>query len=317
MFPATPLQAASTLPLLAAPSLISSAVLPELYQNYKAAGESLGPFFILLLAKRLTLYAAATTSVYVAARRAGTASPGLGARLEQLTAEGLYPFQYPEAEQQELKAVVERLDTTSDATQAATLPLLFGTLLVGAYVFNVVIGAPPPPDPDDAIELFAFAEVLRGAVGTFLPLSTASVCVFALNAELQAFVSALLPPPAADSTSVATNGTVAPAPPPATAAFASFALAVVAVGTAYFVPAAQAWPLQNTINACIAISVGRVLQLPSLPAASAALVGLTLYDGIGTLGTASAAVAVARQVQAVSATLAVVRQHRLRAAPGG
>ena len=313
-FPATPLQALSTLPLLAAPSLISSQALPELYSNYKASGDSLSLFVALLLAKRLTLYACAATSVYVAARRSTNVPPGLGARVEQLTAEAMFPFKYPEAEQEEFKAVVKRLDTTSDATQAASLPLLFGALLVSAYAFNVLIGTDqPPPATDDAYELAALVEAMRGTATAFQPLSTASVCLFALNAELQAFVSALLPSEAMkrrdDALSEAMNDLDEPsATPPATLASITFLVAVAAVGASYLAPAAQVWPLQNTLNACIAIGVARVLQLPSLAAACAALAGLALYDGVGTLGAASASSTIASALDAATITMVAAPQ---------
>ena len=97
----------SSLPLLAAPSLVASVGLPELYSQYKASGDGLGFFVLLLLAKRCSLYAAAASTVYVAARRSGDAPPGLGARLEKLTKESTYPFKYPGIEQEEFKVVVK------------------------------------------------------------------------------------------------------------------------------------------------------------------------------------------------------------------
>jgi len=288
-FPATPLQAVTTLPLLAVPSLIASAELPELYGNYKASGDSLALFFALLLAKRLTLYACALSTVYVASRRSVDAPAGLGERLEQLTSEALYPFRYPEAEQQELKKVVQTLNDTSEATQAATLPLLFGLLLVGAYAANVLLSTPPPPSEADVVLASELVEVLKSVANFAQPLSTASVVLFAFNAELQAFVSAALgtaeAPPTASGNANAMDSSL-PTP-----ALATFAAALAGVGAAYLLPSSAAWPLQNVLNSCIGIGVARALQLPSLPAVCAAVVGLTLYDGIGTLGVASAAVA--------------------------
>lgn len=294
-FPATPLQAVTTLPLLAVPSLIASAELPELYSNYKASGDSLALFAALLLAKRLTIYACAVSTVYVASRRSVDAPAGLGARLEQLTSEALYPFRYPEAEQQELKKVVQALDDTSEATQAATLPLLFGLLLVGAYAANVLLGStPPPPSEADVVlapELVGALKSVAKSVANFAqPLSTASVVLFAFNAELQAFVSATLgtaealPPTASGNANAMESSLSIPA-------LATFAAALAGVGAAYLLPSSAAWPLQNVLNSCIGIGVARALQLPSLPAVCAAVVGLTLYDGIGTLGVASAAMA--------------------------
>ena len=44
------------------------------------------------------------------------------------------------------------------------------------------------------------------------------------------------------------------------------ALAAACVAAAYLLPSASAWPVQNVVNACVAIGVARVLQLPRLPA---------------------------------------------------
>ena len=46
--------------------------------------------------------------------------------------------------QEEFQAVVKEMDSTSDAAQAATLPLVFGALLVGAYALNLLSDLPPP-----------------------------------------------------------------------------------------------------------------------------------------------------------------------------
>ena len=298
-----PLAFPSSLPLLAAPSLVASVGLPELYSQYKASGDGLGFFVLLLLAKRCSLYAAAASTVYVAARRSGDAPPGLGARLEKLTKESTYPFKYPGIEQEEFKVVVKEMDSTSDAAQAATLPLVFGALLVGAYALNLLSDLPPPQPTESNMEM---AIAMQSAFAAFQPLSTASVCLFALNAELQAFVAAVLPREKVEGMPdpLPSDGSTDEAPTLPPAALAAFASAFIAVGAAYLLPTKDVWPLQNVLNSCVAIGVARVLQLPSLPAVCAALVGLTLYDGIGTLGAASAAsvVSAASSASAMIAT---------------
>ena len=67
------------------------------------------------------------------------------------------------------------------------------------------------------------------------------------------------------------------------ASIAAAAAALTCVATAYLLPSEASWPIQNGVNACIAIGVARVLQLPNLSALLAALLGLALYDGFGTL----------------------------------
>ena len=79
-WPLSPLQTAAHLPLLALPSAASCTILPHLYESYQAAApaDNLGPLLLLLLAKRVTLYACAITTVYVAAMRSSDAPSGLG-----------------------------------------------------------------------------------------------------------------------------------------------------------------------------------------------------------------------------------------------
>jgi hypothetical protein len=70
-------------------------------------------------------------------------------------------------------------------------------------------------------------------------------------------------------------------------AFFSSSLLALAVTAAVFLsPAGGAlWPLQNVANAFVAVTVARVVQLPSLPLALSALGGLILYDFIAVSGT--------------------------------
>ena len=135
-WPSTPLQAVQHLPLLAAPSAASYAALPILYDTWQAAApaDKLGPFLVLLLTKRLTLYACALATVYVAAMRSGDAAAGLGERLERITAEAVFPATLPEGQAEEIRVVAKQLDETPAAAQAAGLPLLFAALLASAYV---------------------------------------------------------------------------------------------------------------------------------------------------------------------------------------
>jgi hypothetical protein len=290
-WPTSTADAATQLALLTAPSMAAAAALPSLYDAYTHQGSGPGgALLLLLLAKRLTLYSVATSTVYVAARRSADASPGLGARLECVTADGLYPFEMSSAQATELKTITADLDESSEALQAAALPVLFGGLLVGAYAFNTIlaggiggIGVEVPPVAGDAP--WAVVEGLRDAVKSVQPFSTGSVCFFALNAELQAMARATFFSAEAarkPSNGAGGGGQVNPA------TLATACLALASVCAAFVLPAGLVWPAQNAVNAAIAISVTRVLQLDNLGSVCAALVGLTLYDGLGTLAAVGA-----------------------------
>ena len=318
-WPSTPLTALTHLPLLALPSAASYATLPILYDTYKAAApaDNLVPFLGLLLAKRITLYACALATVFVAAQRSGDAPAGLGERFERITAEAISPLTMPEEQTAEVRAVAQTLDATPQAAQAAGLPVVFGALLFGAYVFNLLVASTPPPPPDpEATD--AILESLRSAFATIQPLSTASVCVFACNVEAQAFAAGLINggQSFANSADLSPDGSTSGEIELAPASVAAAAAALTCVALAYVVPPASAWPLQNTINACIAIGVARVLQIPSLPALLAAVGGLALYDGVGTLFAATAAEPEVI-VQSSSSVMESVAKAKLGATVGG
>lgn len=304
-WPLSPLQAASHLPLLALPSAASYATLPLLYEQYRVAlpADKLGPLLGLLLAKRLTLYGCAIATVFVAAMRSSDAAPGLGERLESITAEAVLPATMPESQTAEVSAVARQLDSSSQATQAAALPLVFSLSLASAYAFQVLLSSTPPPEPTPTA-VDDVAAVVRAAFTTVQPLSTASVCLFAVNAEAQATARAFS---GGDTNGADDAGESAPSPASIAAAAAALAL----VASAYVVAPSSAWPAQNVVNACVAIGVARVLQLPNLAALLAGLVGLTLYDGFGTLFAVSAASAPLDPTFASSSMMESVAQAKL------
>ena len=290
-WPSVPSAAAAHLPVLALPSVAGAMVLPTLAAAALAANGSddLRPLLSFLLCKRAILYAGAIGAAYVAAMRSSDAAGGLGERLEQITIEGVLPASLPQQTSVEMREVARALDSTSGATQAAALPLLLGVLLLSAYAVTALVGAPPTATD----EASAAADALRALSCTVQPLSNSAVCAFCCNAELQATARALgLARVDEPSPSVATYpGQVVAA-----------AMAAALVGAAYLLPASEAWPAQNLVNACIAVSVARVLQIPSLGAVVAALVGLAAYDALGTL--TSIASAAEPTVQAATSTLA-------------
>lgn len=245
--------------------------------------------------------------------RSSDAAPGLGERFEQITAEAVRPATLPAASTAEVRAVAQQLDAAPPAAQAAGVPLAFAALLAGAYATQVLTANAPPPEPADASSVMLPEEViaaLRGAFSTVQPLSTASVCLFAVNAEAQASARAFSGAEAAADDAAA----------PSAASIAAAGTALACVGFAYLGPAAAAYPAQNVVNACVAVGVARVLQLPALGALLAALGGLALYDGFGTLIFSAAAADAASSVAdglPPPSVMESVAQAKIGAAAGG
>ena len=201
-----------------------------------------------------------------------------------------------------------QLDAAPQAAQAASLPLIFGALLAGAYAVNVLgAGTQPPPEQSQAMLTDEVIAAARSAVTAVQPLSTASVCLFAVNAEMQASARAL----GAEGGAVATSSAEAESPSALSLAAAAAALACVASAYLGF------YPTQNVVNACVAIGVARVLQLPSLGAILAALTGLALYDAAGTLFTAATAAGPPSELVPPSSVMESVAQAKVSAAAGG
>eukprot|EP00966_Prymnesium_polylepis_P025507 588563-Prymnesium_polylepis.1 len=300
-FPTTRIDAVRHAGLLALPPALGPAVVPPLAAAYQASTDALGSqdlplLFGLLLTKRLVLYTMAVGAVGLAAVRSGDAAPGLGTRVRDVTREMLLPsVQEDSALEREYAPLVQELDSSSGAQQAAGLPLLLGVLLVGSAAVASVLGPAAPT----ALQLDEFGtplEDVQEALRTWMTLSNGFVAVLFCNAELQALLCAA----AASGAQVADDEGGGPledgVAPPGPLSYAALLAALVAVSAAYGTfgtPQALAIPVQNGVNACIAVGVARVLQLPQLGAICAALVGLALYDAIGTAGGASAAVELA------------------------
>ena len=86
---------------------------------------------------------------------------------------------------------------------------------------------------------------------------------------------------------------------------------------AYVLPPAAAWPLRNLVNSCIAVTVARGLQLPTLALVAAALSGLVAYDTLSVYGTgalvapAAAAEAAAGASKASQSVMEAVARAKL------
>ncbi|KAL1518746.1 hypothetical protein AB1Y20_003031 [Prymnesium parvum] len=244
------------LPAFAPPLLISPLV--EAYQLSAGQPESttLPLLFSLLLAKRLALYAIATSALGLAAWRSTDASSPLGRRLDDATREALWPIALPPRDPSSPRAnALTALDGVSPAQQAAGLPLAAAALLLASVVAGGAAGGGVPPP-------------------AALPLAAAwsgGVCCLLVNGELQ---------------QIARRG----GPPARTAAsYAALAAALAATAAAYALHGEAAVPWRNLVNICVAVGVSRVIQLRSFAAAAAAAAGLALYDGLATAAAAPAA----------------------------
>lgn len=302
-FPSTRVDAlAHTGLLCAAPTAVPLLIQPlyESYQASTAAGQESVPLLLgFLLAKRLGLYSLAITTVGLAALRSGDADPALGARLKSVTAEMIGPLPAADSMLAESEEIATALDRTSSSQQAAALPLLLGLVLAGSTA--ALMPAAPPSD-DGPLQLSALLSALRPAFATLSALSTAGVSTLFCGAELQAILSAALVPAAVDTPAAGAGSTETDTDTALTGRQSALALGVAAalVALAYALPPAAAWPARNVVNACVAVGVARVLQLPQLPVVCAALGGLALYDAAGT---AQATDAVSAAVSAANAAM--------------
>lgn len=299
-WPTSAVDAALHLPLLALPSVAGAAGLPVLAESVRVAPPTdLSALLALLLGKRATLYACALACVGVAAKRSSASAQGLGERFEQITNEAIAPLSLPKASATEVRAVARTLDSSSQSTQAAALPVVFGFLLFLGFAVTSLsapltaeVAAPTSGAPWDEL-----ARVSARAVSEIVqPLSNAAVCAFCVNAEVQASARAIAggaamgkadAMPSSGDYEDGSSPDDSYAPP---SSLLAAAVSIATVGSAFLMPPAVAWPVQNVVNACVAISVARVLQLGSLAAVCAALVGLALYDGVGTILTSVSAV---------------------------
>ena len=271
-WPGTPLEAAGQIALIALPSICGSLALPTLLAAARAAPGDTSALLAVLLGKRVALYAVAVCAVALVSLRSTGAAPGLGARVEAVTREGLRPFARADArdaaDAAPLREAVRQLDETPLAAQATALPLALGALLL----LSAAVLSPPAADDGGAS--------LRAASAAVAPVSNFAVAALFVNAELQA--SALAVSGAAAEPDDGGEGALAPA-----ASAACAALAAAAVAAAFALP--RAWPLRNAVNVCVAVGVGRALQLPELAAVAGALVALAAYDVVGTSAPAGAA----------------------------
>ena len=289
-FPSTPAAAAAHLSALALPSVGGAALLPVLAAKFEAAAATfpsgsldvLTPLLALLLGKRIVLYAVAGATVWLTAVRSEGTADGIGSRLEAVTADAVLPATLPRETAAEVQQVARALDGTTETSQVAALPVVLGALLFAAS-YAATGGPGPAADVAEGLNEDAVLLWFRGATSSLQPISQASACAFCCNAELQASARAVFGEP---SSTADAGGSASPA----AGQLAAAALALALVTLAYALPPEAAWPAQNAANACVAVSIGRVLQFSSFAATCLALLGTAAYDALGTLvATAGAA----------------------------
>ncbi|CAE7506162.1 EMB2654 [Symbiodinium sp. CCMP2456] len=217
-----------------------------------APGTATVPCILLVVSKRIFLYVLAFWGVFVAARRSVLLPASLGERLVTLTAEllGLGPELPPEL-RQEADELEQELDGLSDTQQALGLPLLLGVLLAGS------------------LALLSLQGQGSGSVSQALMLGTlVSNGAFAFLAT-KGEVKAALESWSVEEKSVGILAT---------------GLAVAGTLVAFLLPLSWAWPVQNFVNLCIAITASRALALPRFQTIALLLFGVAAYDVLSTLG---------------------------------
>jgi len=243
------------------------------------------------------LYSCAASIVDVAARRSVNLPPGLGERLQGLNAElfsgVLSTKQMKQLNSEEAARAYNELNQVEGGAQAAALPVFLALSLATSFAFTQLAGLSTPSSSESVQggallgALDPLAQSLSGALKSAAPYLAAPlqalVCVIFTKVEMAAFLEALLPAKTAAAVlpgatagaelGVAADQPAAEAPAAAGAKAdeerwrpaAAVLLSAGVTAGAYLVPAAQAWPLRNLVNSCIAVTVARGLQLPSLP----------------------------------------------------
>ena len=206
----------------------------------------------LLLGKRVYLYSLALVALdWCAKRSEEMADLPLGERL-RLINEGMLGSSSEEIKEAN-REVYASLDEVDGRQQAAALPLVLIVSLLVSFAFLQVSSTITLAESPSA---FSFPEFLNALT----LLSNGAVCLFFTKVELER---------AMGGPARATLG----------AALVLTAATLGGIGSA-------AWPIQNVINFCICVTASRLLSLSKLSSVIIALVGLTLYDVIGVVGTA-------------------------------
>ncbi|KAK3267814.1 hypothetical protein CYMTET_23657 [Cymbomonas tetramitiformis] len=249
--------------LVALPTLAVG--LAPLLESVLAHPDDAGAIVTFLLAKRVYLYALAFTGLDLAARRTLSEPSALGQRFKGINEDLLAGLASQSQSTEEATQAYQRLDTVSESTQAAALPVLLAGSLAASVLGIAGIAALSNlvSTGDDAA---------RAVLGAILPVSSLAGAVTVLlfsRAELRYVANALLP---------AIDGEEWDQP----AARAAAATAILLVLAAYGGPV-EWWPIRNAANVLVGITVARAAQFPRFSVCLAALIGVGLYDAAGTL----------------------------------
>ncbi|KAJ1431417.1 signal peptide peptidase-domain-containing protein [Ochromonadaceae sp. CCMP2298] len=234
----------------------------------------------LLLSKRLYLYSLAFATLYISATRAYTEPVRLGQRLMQINDGAFEGFPLLDGLRVgPLLADFKDIDNevTDDVDSAAAT--------------DSTLSAKEKEEKRVRKEKAAAVQEFYGSADNVSDEAQAAFLPIALSAAL------------IGSFALLNTGTGVTAPPDSTSAFltlleqlkAAFRaapylsyLSLLPTGLVCWLftkSEVSAWPVQNIVNMCIAITTARAVQLPRLPTVLAALAGLVAYDVVAVLGT--------------------------------
>jgi hypothetical protein len=211
----------------------------------------------LIVLKRAYIYTLAASVLVVAGIRGSSDSPSLGTRLIDLTREILpYNIALDDEDDSSMEKNDTRfqemavLDEVDDSTQAVGLPLIVVSSLVASLFFVLLQNSDVPSSPA------SLGIPIQSIIQPLITISNAAVISLFARAELRR----LLPDDQDQNANIATAGSL------------------VLTGLAFVGPAALVWPIQNSLCACLAISVARAIQIPRFVPIVLALSALVAYD---------------------------------------
>lgn len=220
----------------------------------------------LLLSKRIYLYIIGLSTIYLISKQSiedaeGDTEFGFGRRLSKLNDE-VFPFLSSEIkkydENTDDRSFYEMLNKNiTGKTEAIFIPVLVSVCLIISFAytsFKVNFGS------------LSFGSTVGDNLIGFTNLC---VCVAFSRIQIKNLITQLnlpIPQNATDITSVIIAG-------------------VFSFIAAMSPPNSSLWPFFNVINQCIALVVGRLLQVPKLTFVAFTLLGLTLYDFLAVTST--------------------------------
>jgi hypothetical protein len=269
---------------------VPAIVLPILTDTFRATQNS-SDLLTVLVAKRAFLYLLATLATAYAGWRAATSVPA-GEALDGLNREILRGEPPLTESKQESSTSMEAADEADEKTDddepifavldemenvyqniAFALPFFLAVALSASYIISQGVVS-----PGDSTTAVANVDVLA-LISKFSTFSNLAVCLLFSAAEYRSFMN-----------SDETNKEEAAEFPKNILTIPNISAAI-AVAGASLLPLSQAWPLQNSINIALAVTVTRALapflmeESGSIRTIALALTGLATYDVVSVFGT--------------------------------